>query len=280
MPVYGTAEATASVISLPATVMEGQFIDITLKGNTVNVLLGEDFTSGVGGFIGTYGSVANVNGKLEYTTTSLNVNAQIQKALTFSAGDKLYIQYKINPKYASNGCMARIGGQSGTILYPAANVESTVSDIITTINNIAGLEIHHGTSTNYVVGEKFTVDDVMVINLTQSGLTSLTKAECDARFGFMSTGTKSTLSERVKSVGKNLFDISKPLYVGALSAGDFVSGGANYVLDGTKITITSSSNFRGVATDFIKVDQNTAYRITWSGMAGGAHLPRHRSDAG
>ena len=199
------------ITSLPANA-DG-ILQALIGGQTVNVLLGENFASGVGGFTGAgYGTLANVSGKLEYTIINLNLSTRAEKILTYNAGDKFYIQYKLTPKYANLTRLA-IGGTLQTVDAPTANVENMISAIITTINNTEPLRLYHAADTNYIIGDKIIFDDVMVVNLTENGLTSLTKEECHTRFNFMTTGTKSTLSTRVKSVGKNLFNDVKNSFV-------------------------------------------------------------------
>ena len=220
-----------------------------VKGQTINVLLGESFTNGTGGFVGisAYGTVAIVNGRLEHTVVSLNDATRIEKILPpFNIGDKMYITAKINPKYSTSTRIS-LGGQTAAQFNPTPNIDNKYSAIITTGNNTDPLRLYHSTITDYSIDDKFSFDDVMVINLTRNGLESLTKEECDARFGFMPTGTKSTVSGgRLRSIGKNLFD-------GEFEIGSLASSGLN-TNDATRIR----SKY------FVPVSPNTQYTLSSS----------------
>ena len=201
-PQYLTAgPVTDTVISLGPDCGKGK-ISLELKGQTINVLLGENFASGTGGFTGVYGTIANANNKIEYTVATLDYSGRVEKALEYITGDTLYIRYKINPKYPNNTRVG-LGGVFPTGINAVANTENSISFVITTINNTDPLRLYHDTSVDYIVGDKITFDDVMVINLTQNGLEGKTKDGLD-KMHFMTTGFKSTPSNLIfKTHGNN-----------------------------------------------------------------------------
>jgi hypothetical protein len=138
----------------------------------------------------------------------IGVNDPANK-LNLVQGNKYYIRWKFKPTSSTVSVLRLYSDQtSGKIV---ASVEPT-----TEIRTIFAADQNH-TNASIVPMSSATgtaiLDHVLIVNLTQTfgnaidGMTDeQLKAFADTKFPYYFEGTKSTLSARVKSVGKNLFD--------------------------------------------------------------------------
>lgn len=143
---------------------KGDF-DYTSDKTMTNLITNGDFTSNTTGWTATYGTIASVSGRCEYTVTSLNASAYIYQTHTTIAGNKYYCAGKIYPKYA-NTTRFKVGSNNGTEFDITANTWNQASVIITATDTNTTMLFGHYTNTNYIVGDKILYDDVIIIDLT------------------------------------------------------------------------------------------------------------------
>ncbi len=225
-PEYSAEQTvTTSIFSLDENAEYGQFSG-ELKGNSISVVEGENFSSDTGGYIvgGGYGSLALVDEELEETISIVSDTNRIEKEINYVVGNKYYIASRIKPKF-DNVTYFKLGGDI-KYLTVTANEYAFVSDILEPTNNTEPFRFYHRTGANYQVGDKIYYNDIMIIDLTSSGWADKTKEELDQMLHFMTTGTKSTNSVKLTSVNINLFD-------GKLESGTYTwAGGNKYVSSG------------------------------------------------
>src|SRR5690606_30856536 len=135
-----------------------------------NLLTNSNFANGTTGWQAISGTLANVDGTLEYTVSALSgSNAFIYPELTLKYPHKYYIAYKIKPKY-SNGVRSFVAGGYSPYNYPTANIWSRYSfvhDMSATTNLV---RIFHQTGTQYAIGDTVYFDDIVFIDLDRKSV--------------------------------------------------------------------------------------------------------------
>ena len=129
---------------------------------------------------------------------------------------------------------------------------------------VSGVAIGLNTSSNnftfdlFEETKEFWLKNMICINLTATfgAGNEPTVEQCDLMFPNWFDGTKSTLSTRVKSVGKNLFDMSK------------LSPSSGYVLLAADGTLSSAPN--GIISGYVVIKPNTSYALS-KGLGSGGY---------
>lgn len=74
-----------------------------------------------------------------------------------------------------------------------------------------------------------------------------------------------TGTQKVVVSGKNLFDVTKSVQGGLNSVGGYISGGvSSYTITGNSVEITTTQTYRGLVSDYIKIEPNTNYSISYN----------------
>ena len=261
-------ETTSSVITLPNHVVEGQFSDVSLLGNSVQEIVENgNFSNGTAGWSGVAATVSANNNVLSVTGngSSQIVRAQQSTKLDYVSGKKLYVRAKLK---VTNASATKIGidvyvtgmaAQSINLNSPTQGQSYVVSGIITLPSGGSGkigIQLRHEyADANTANGKVMEVQEVMAIDMGTSAndnpLYNLTADEMNQRFpNWLPYGVVSTLSGRVKSVGKNLFDknkVSIGLNKYLNSAGQLVTSAAWNVSDYIPVVGGNTYSFQGLS---------------------------------
>jgi hypothetical protein len=245
-----------NILSLPNNVGNGQ-LSVTVKGNTYkNIIVNGNFAGGTTGWTGQNSTNTASNGVLSNTGNGANAYPQTYQSTNTAivTGKKIFVRAKARVRATSNSLTLQIAGSGGgsVLSSPALNNPTvdawySISYIFTLTDQIGNVRlniVHTYPDATTANGKVMEVQEVMAIDLTALGLDALTVDQCNQRFPSWFDGTKSTLSTRLKSVGKNLFD-------GVLEVGTIGSVGQN-IVDTTRIRTKN----------FIKVSSLTQYKLS------------------
>ncbi len=242
-------------VDLSNDIVKGQ-VSVGVKGNTVNQSVKNgNFANGITNWTirGNHSGSSVTNEQLNIIATgtgdSGGTGDAYQLLTNVSSNDKLFFIAK-----AKNN-----GGDTCNInfLYAGTRKAITVSSswqstsAIITAPSSSSYYLHIYAS-NITTGANLLVDDVMVINLTALGLDNLTLEDCNERFYHYINGTKSTLPVRIKSVGKNLFDVSQNEPVGLV----------DYLARNERVYILADDASDGLRITIPRVKRNTNYTIS------------------
>jgi|GEM_PF-4382706 len=250
-------EATSSVITLPNHVVEGQFSDIVLKGNT------QHNKATFGGCEETTGwNAANVTVIIDNTNKYEGTNCL---KITLSVDGEKYIERNVlnlldKTKYylitahvknnnLSNGMKIGLVSDNGIVLSGLVTATSynRVGIVVSPSNIDAATYAYLRIYVNGVTGQYGYVDAISILEITAAeyaeGATALMAKKPYTTPG----GVVSTESVRVKSVGKNLFDKNAFRNLG-------------YVVVIANGTLNSSAS--DDVTDYIQIKPNTSYVFT------------------
>jgi hypothetical protein len=237
---YTTATTvTNNVISLPNS--QKGIIEATLKGRTaVNSVINGNFANGTNGWIVKYGTGNTANNELIYTITELISTARIEQSYDIAvAGHKYYVRGEIYPKYG-NTLRIQIGNVFATAVTTVANAWNFTSTFIIAADTIR-FRFYHDTSSNYAIGDTFKYRNIIAVDLTAlyGAGNEPTQAQCDSTFQGYWDGAYSVPTSRVRSIGKNLFNLN-----------NLVPSNSNTVVSSDTITITSTNNYFNNASGF------------------------------
>lgn len=231
------ATVTQAITSLPANA-DGQ-LSVSLGGRTAtNIVTNGNFANGTTGWVAPAGGSISATGN-ELSSTAVATGTFVFQTLspTTIAEHLYYGRAKV--KTISNLVALRIGTtasfHSGNGLYQTLSVVHKATNPAHSLNVID----------NRTSGWDFIkIMEAMAIDLTATfgAGNEPTVAQCNAMFPNWFDGTKSTLSVRARSVGKNLFDKSK-----ARLGGFYNASGAWVSVEGY------------YSSDYISVNGNTQY---------------------
>ncbi len=197
-----TEKQVGSIINLPNAV-DGQ-ASVGIEGRTVtNLVKNGNFANGTTGWEASNGVLITVeNGKLKFSSSSTSAFSYISTKANLLSGRKYYITHE----QESNKYTWYYRGLPSNIIYheDTDTIDGKKSAIIEP--NIDDTFIAFRVNNSYEVSDIY-VDNFMIVDLTATfgAGNEPTLEECDKIFSYIS-GTKSTTSTRIKSVGKNLFD--------------------------------------------------------------------------
>lgn len=273
-PDYSAPQETiASVISLPSSVVEGQFSDVVLKGNTrINYINnsnmdkdsdGNGFVDGFN-FFGVSQSVTatfsfdagNKAQKIEITDSTGTGVANTVHSNFISVTPGEIVSYSVEAKAQVNSGSFR--GTVMLVLYDAnKNAIGTTSSKSFTNSEFTTIFYNNITIPNGVAyihlrlsAEALAAGDKGVVWYRNALL------EKAASVGnYISSGVKSTESVRVRSINKNFFDIDYMI-------GKKQSSGGTITIDEDKFTISHNSTWGYVTTARLKLLPNTQYTFS------------------
>jgi hypothetical protein len=200
-----TVESYAQVNSLPVNAANGQ-LSVTLGGSTVANLFGSKgdcentsyFTTNIGS------TMLIENSMLKLTLTGVSGFSAIP--VTLDASKYYFISAEVKNGDVSTTCKFGVRkGDDSAYLFASDNLTTNVvrqglklqpSDIVNTMK--AGLYLQ-GLAEQYAY-----IDNIMANEITVDEYNDLTVDELSAKYPYV-TDTQSTLSERVTSVGKNIW---------------------------------------------------------------------------
>lgn len=228
-------EVTASVITLPDDVVEGQFSEFILKAQTIfQFVKNGNFADGTTGWSGGGATLSAANNILTITGNggSISPRAEQVSNIDFVSGKKIYFRAKLkvtNDVCASIAIAAYGSTTVGTVqsisqTSPANGTVYVLDGIVTLPSNGAGkvkFQVQHGyVDTTTANGKVMEVQEVMAIDLDQHPeLASMTTDEINQAIPhWLQYGVNSTESVRAKAEGKNyLKDYDKNVSVNAYS---------------------------------------------------------------
>jgi len=235
-----TAEATTTqqVTSLPSTAMKSPFASAELEGNTnTNIVTNSNFTSTAGWTLTVGATVSAANNVLNLTGSGSSSSPQTyqQSIIPVVTGKKMYITGRArvtnaNCQYLyikiSDGTGTTITGSPAVVAAPVPNTWYTFSAIATCQASLSGnfrvYLMHTYVDAATASGKVMEVKEVMAIDMgvdSTNPLYNLTADQMNARFANWFDTTKSIAPQRVKSVGKNLFDKNDILIYGKRLSG-------------------------------------------------------------
>jgi hypothetical protein len=233
-------------------------VSVTAKGLTAtNIINNGNFANGTSGWYGTNATISVSNNIMQVVPDgSASIGWLIQNtSYPISPSKKYFIKAKL--RVTNNDCvrmsvMIRSTGGSGDSIYritaPVANQWYSLAIILDSLDTHTGnfrlLFSHDYADVNIANGKVMEVQEVMAIDLTAHGLENKTYEELNQMFPHWFDSTKSTLSARVKSVGKNILPTNASEWeIGSLSGADgSYSALPNYLRTKSFIKILSGSN--------------------------------------
>ncbi|HUM44861.1 MAG TPA: hypothetical protein PKI14_18095, partial [Fervidobacterium sp.] len=199
-------------------------VSVTAKGLTAtNIINNGNFANGTSGWQGTNATISVSNNIMQVVPDGSAYVGWLVQNTSYSIfpSRKYFIKAKL--RVTNNDCdrmrvWIRSTGGSGdssyTITAPVANQWYSLAIILdsqaTHAGNFRLLFAHEYADAATANGKIMEVQEVMVIDLITHGLENKTYEELNQMFPHWFDGTKSTVgAQRIKIVGKNLFDPSK-----------------------------------------------------------------------
>jgi len=209
---YLTEEFTSSIHSFPSTVEKGQISVESIKGNTItNLIQNGSFENDSTGWLASQGSIAVINGQLEFTENTVTSEHYVQQTYFKPIVGHTYFaitsvknggRISIFNKEANGDYYAQHGN------YVTGAGLSCVKCTISTVYSEPAMLIRlYGKVGSYTgTGVKYYFDNIFLIDITENSLENKTDDELIKMFPYYFDGTKSTLGALRLTSTVNLFN--------------------------------------------------------------------------
>ncbi|WP_069649632.1 H-type lectin domain-containing protein [Caloranaerobacter ferrireducens] len=271
-PLYQTITSDGeSVISLPSSTEDKGQVSVGLFGNTAtNIVQNGNFVDTTGWTALAGGSISAQNNTLSITGNGTSTNTIIQHITNTNWQDnkKIYTRLKVrvtNPdaQYITLEVRHSDGNVATyTINTPVQDQWYYFNEITTNTTNTGNVEIRiyaHYIDAATANGKTMEVQEVFALDLTAEGLEDKTADEINSTFPYWFDGTKSTVSTKIKVIGKNL------VRNGNCEEGlnGWENGSAELTLENGYFKVTADTiGYEYVKSEVIKVKKNTTHKLS------------------
>jgi hypothetical protein len=174
------AETTTDIITLDTPIEE-------LNGLTLNEVFRDNNELNGKTLNAVNSTILSIIDGLYTISIDILANAnRIETTVNFAIPTNLYYMNASIYALYNNLVELQIGG-TGVAIVPTSNEWFTYSAIHTAVNNTRA-RFYHRTGTNYTVSDIYKQKDLLILNLTSLGLTSLTKTQLDDYFDIYING--------------------------------------------------------------------------------------------